>query len=197
MTDEAHRRGVRVAAHSTGLEGSINAVTGGVDTLEHGPHSPDRDLLDLMKANGTTLIPTLSVFEWASREGVAEGLPAWAADRATGWLPGRQAMICEAAAAGIPIAVGTDTGGPPRGGHNATEVIALARAGLGVANAIRSATAVGAIALGIEDEVGTVEVGKVADLVAWRHDPIAHPEVLLDSSEIRYIVQASIPLRSS
>ena len=63
MTDEAHRRGARVAAHATALVGARNAVIGGVDTLEHGPHAPDEELLRLMKANGTVFVPTLSVFE--------------------------------------------------------------------------------------------------------------------------------------
>lgn len=187
--DEAHRRGARVAAHATGLAGSMAAVAAGVDTLEHGPHEPDPRLLELMAENGTTLVPTLSVFEWAAE--ARSELPGWASERAAGWIEGRRAMVRAAVAAGVRVAVGTDSGAPPRGGRNATEVQALGRAGLTPLQALRAATADGARALGLDAEIGTVEVGKWADLVLWRRDPSADLEVLGDPSAIATIVQSS------
>lgn len=187
--DEAHRRGARVAAHATGLAGSIAAVAAGVDTLEHGPHEPDERLLELMAANGTTLVPTLSVFEWAAGE--HSELPRWASERAADWMDGRRAMVRAALAAGVPVAVGTDSGAPPRGGRNASEVQALGRAGLTPLQALRAATADGAHALGLSAEIGSVEVGKWADLVLWRRDPSADLEVLSDASALATVVQSS------
>ena len=188
-TDEAHRRGARVAAHATGLEGSLAAVRAGVDTLEHGPHAPDDQLIELMVANGTTLVPTLSVFEWAG--GDRSELSGWAAHRAAGWVEGRQAMVRAAVAAGVPIAVGSDSGAPPRGGDNAAEITAIGRAGIAPLQALRAATLDGARALGIGDEVGSIEVGKLADLVLWRRDPAEDLSVLTDRSAIATIVQSS------
>lgn len=190
MTDEAHRRGARVAAHATGATGARNAVVGGVDTLEHGPHAPDEDLLRLMRSSGTVFVPTLSVFEWAATGGVSHGLPAWAAKRAERWLPGRRAAVAAAAAEGIPIAVGTDSGGPPRGGRNAEELVALARAGLGALGAIRAGTLDSARALGLAGEVGTIQPGLRADLVIWRRDPLSDISALLDPTAVELVVQA-------
>jgi imidazolonepropionase-like amidohydrolase len=188
-TDEAHRRGARVAAHATGLAGSLAAVRAGVDTLEHGPHAPDDELIDLMVANGTTLVPTLSVFEWAGGE--HSELPDFAGRRAAGWVEGRQAMVRAAAAAGVPIAVGSDSGAPPRGGNNAAEIEAIGRAGIAPPQALRAATLDGARALGLGDEVGSVEVGKFADLVLWRRNPLDDLSVFTDRSAIATIVQSS------
>lgn len=192
MTDEAHRRGARVAAHATGLTGALNAVIGGVDTLEHGPHAPDEDLLKRMKSSGTVFVPTLSVFEWAAREGKEHGLPAWAAERAERWLPGRRAMVVAAAAEGVPIAVGTDAGGPPRGGRNAEEIVALAAAGLGAVGALRAATVDSARALGLDGEVGQIAAGEWADLGIWTRDPTADASVLLDAAALERVVQSSV-----
>jgi imidazolonepropionase-like amidohydrolase len=188
-TDEAHRRNARVAAHATGLAGSLTAVRANVDTLEHGPHEPDDELIALMVANGTTLVPTLTVFEWAG--GDRSELPPWAAERAAGWLEGRRAMVRAALAVGVPIAVGSDSGAPPRGGNNAEEVVALGRAGLSPEQALRAATLDGARALGLGDEIGSIEVGKWADLVLWRRNPLEDLSVLTDKAAIVTVVQSS------
>lgn len=190
MVDEAHRRGVRVAAHATGLEGSLIAVRGGVDTLEHGPHDVDEELLGLMRANGTTLVPTLSVFEWAASAGPESNIPAYAAERAQRWLDGHRRMVTQAAAEGVPIAVGSDSGAPPRGGKAATEILALVGAGLSPEAALRAATSAGAAALGLSGEIGTTEPGGRADLVVWSRDPLADIETVADPSAIRMVIQS-------
>jgi imidazolonepropionase-like amidohydrolase len=192
ITDEAHRRGVRVAAHATGLEGAKNAVLGGADTLEHGPHAPDDELLKLMQRNQTVLVPTLSVFEWAAQATPSDTLPEFAARRAAGWLPGRRAMVQAAKHAGVPIAVGTDSGGLPRGGRNACEILALVNAGLSPLEALGAATRDGARALGLEDRLGTIAPGKWADLVVWRDDPTHNPEKLLEPDNIRMVVRGGV-----
>ncbi|MCV0384747.1 MAG: amidohydrolase family protein [Erythrobacter sp.] len=190
IVDEAHRRGVRVAAHATGLEGSMLAVQGGVDTLEHGPHDIDDDFLRLMRSSGATLVPTLSVFEWAASSEAGSGVPAFAAERARRWLEGHRRLVAAAAQAGIPIAVGSDSGAPPRGGRNAEEILAIARAGLSPALALAAATNVGAEALGLGGDVGVLAPGARADIVAWSRDPVADIGVVADVSAIRLILQS-------
>lgn len=190
MTDEAHRRGARVAAHATGLAGALNAVRGGVDTLEHGPSALDGELVELLTERGTTLVPTLSVFEWASTDGPSDGLPGWAAERAASWLPGRRAMARAAAVAGVTVAVGTDSGGAPRGGRNAAELVALVSAGFSPLEAIRAATQSSAHALGIGEDVGTIEAGKRADLLVLRADPSRDVGVFCDPTALELIIQS-------
>lgn len=197
ITDEAHRRGVRVAAHATGLEGARNAVRGGVDTLEHGPNDLDDDLIGLMRASGTTFTPTLGVFEWASVEGGKEGLAEWAVERAARMLPGRRAFARAAHAAGIPLALGSDSGGAPRGGRNAEEIGSFIRAGLSPVEAIRAATEGGARSLGIADHVGTIAAGKVADLLVLSRDPVADPAAFLDPAALRLVFQGQFSLESA
>ena len=194
ITDEAHRRGVRVAAHATGLEGARNAVQGGVDSLEHGPNELDEDLVRLMRANGTTFTPTLGVFEWAAAEGGKHGLEDWAVLRTARMIPGRRAFAHAAHAAGVPLALGSDSGGAPRGGRNAEEIGSFVRAGLSPVEAIRAATEGGARSLGILDEVGTIAAGKVADLLVLSKDPLADPAAFLDPLALRLVFQGRITL---
>lgn len=190
IVDEAHRGGVKVAAHATGLAGSLIAVRGGADTLEHGPHDVDVELLDLMRESGTTLVPTLTVFEWAASASPESGIAPFAAERAQGWLAGHRRLVVAAAEEGIPIAVGSDSGAPPRGGRNALEIVALADAGLGSAAALAAATSGGAHALGLEGEIGTATPGARADLVVWARDPLEDVEVLADPTAIRMVIQS-------
>ena len=189
ITDEAHRLGARVAAHATALEGAKTAVVGGVDTLEHGPHAPDEDLLDLLKANATAFVPTLSVFEFAATEGRAH-TPAWVADRANRWLPGRRAMANEAMRRGITVATGSDTARYPGGGRNAMEMTALVNAGLTPLQAVTSATSSAAKALRIDD-AGALVPGRRADLVVLGRDPIRDISAFLDPGAIRLVVKSS------
>lgn len=190
IVDEAHRRGARVAAHSTGLAGSLLAVRAGVDTLEHGPHVPDDELISLMVENGTVLVPTLDVFEYAAEKGESYGWPDWVCNRARGWLPGRRQMVADAAEAGVTIAVGSDSGQPPRGGKGAAEIGAMVRAGLSPLQALSAATKGGATALGIED-IGVIAVGARADMVLWRVDPLQDPDSLIEDGAAEMVIQGA------
>jgi imidazolonepropionase-like amidohydrolase len=191
ITDEAHRQGARVAAHATGLEGALQAVRAGVDTLEHGPHEPNEELARMMAEQGTVLVPTLSVFSWAAAEGMTDGIPDYAVQRAAGWLPGRRAMARMAADAGVILAVGSDSGGPPRGGRNAEEVVALVDAGLTPLEAISAATYGGAKALGWDGRIGAVSARQRADLVAWRTDPASDPSVMTNAANVAFVMQST------
>jgi imidazolonepropionase-like amidohydrolase len=191
ITDEAHRRGVRVAAHATGLTGSKNAVLGGVDTLEHGPHAPDDELLRLLVDRKTAFVPTLSVFDWAATEGAAEGLPDWAVERASSWMAGRRPMAQAAVEAGVTVALGTDSSSTPRMGNNAQELVQLVKAGLTPLQAIRAATQSSARALGLDEHIGTIGAGKRADLLVLERDPSADIGSLLDGANLRLVIQSN------
>jgi imidazolonepropionase-like amidohydrolase len=186
VVDEAHRMGVRVAAHAEGLDGVRLAVEAGVDTIEHGL-SLHREpaLLDVMAEHGIVLVPTLSTFHDLAVRFADEFAPTLV-EQARRQLDEAERSVVAAAHAGVTLAMGYDSGPP---GANARELLRLADAGLGVAGAIRAATAGGAAALG-RDDLGTIAVGAVADLIVMDRDPLADPSCLVDPSGPRLVIQA-------
>jgi imidazolonepropionase-like amidohydrolase len=189
LVDESHRMGYRVCAHCEGLAGTELAIEEGVDTIEHGMYLNQRpDLLDRMAVNGQTLVPTLSFLI---------GL----ADAGT-WTPelvelGRRNVeearltLVAAQAAGVRIAMGFDSK-PLRSAAN--ELLALIDFGLSASEALVAATAGGAEALGLADHVGTIEPGKIADLVVVDGDPIDEPRVLADRDRIWLVLRMGRPV---
>lgn len=189
LVAEAHRLGLRVAAHAEGLAGTELAITAGVDTVEHGMYLAQRpDLLDAMAAAGQVLVPTLSCFYGVAGEGT---WTAPLAQLAHYNLDQADATLKAAHAAGVPIALGHDW--QPFGGV-ATELARMVHHGLPAAAALRSATAVGAQALGIDHLVGTVEQGKLADLVVVDGDPVLDPGLLGDPARIWLVLQLGEPV---
>jgi imidazolonepropionase-like amidohydrolase len=184
--DEAHRMGVRVAAHAEGLDGVRVAVEAGVDTIEHGlslHRAPE--LLDVMAARGIVLVPTLSTFHDLTERFVDEFAPALV-EQARRQLEEAQRTVVAAARAGVTMAMGYDSGPP---GANALELVRLADAGLGVRGAIAAATGGGAAALGRPD-LGVLSPGAVADLIVVDRDPLAEPSVLTDPAGPRLVIRA-------
>jgi imidazolonepropionase-like amidohydrolase len=172
--DEAHRMGVRVAAHAEGLAGARLAIEAGVDTIEHGL-SLHRDpaLLGRMAAAGTVLVPTLSTFHDLAERFEGEFAPALV-EQAKRQLDEAYLTLCAAHQAGVTLAMGYDSGPP---GTNAAELVRMADGGIGAMAAITAATAGGAAALGLDDR-GRVAPGMVADLLVVDGDPLADPAVL-------------------
>jgi imidazolonepropionase-like amidohydrolase len=184
--DEAHRMGVRVAAHAEGLDGVRVAVEAGVDTIEHGlslHRAPE--LLDVMAARGIVLVPTLSTFHDLTERFADEFAPALV-EQARRQLEEAQRTVVAAARAGVTMAMGYDSGPP---GANALELVRLADAGLGVRGAIAAATGGGAAALGRPD-LGVLSPGAVADLIVVDRDPLAEPSVLTDPAGPRLVIRA-------
>jgi imidazolonepropionase-like amidohydrolase len=191
VVDEAHRMGFRVAAHAEGLGGARLAVEEGVDTIEHGLslHRAN-ELLARMAAGGIVLVPTLSTFADLADRFAGDFTPRLV-EQARRQADDAHTTLNAAHAAGVTIAMGYDSGPP---GASATELIRLAEGGLGTAAAIRAATWGSAQALGLGDRIGTVETGKVADLLVIDGDPLADPSVLLDRARIWLVVQAGRPV---
>ena len=186
VVEEVHRLGYRVAAHAEGLAGARNAIEAGCDTVEHGL-SLHREpaLLDAMAERSIVLVPTLSTFHDLAERFAADFAPRLV-EQAKRQAEEAARTLDAAATAGVILAMGYDSGPP---GASANELVRMADAGLGVAAAIRAATAGSACALGLTD-VGTIEPSRVADLLVIDGDPLADPSVLLEPDRVRLVVQA-------
>lgn len=163
ITDEAHRRGKRVAAHVFGDANVRLAIEGNVDTIEHGVDA-SQATLEEMARRGVVLVPTLSVFHrYEARAG-------W--NRPERPLTERQLeLVATAQATGVKIGAGSDSG-TYIAGQNAEELEHLVKAGLSPQMALAAATTVAAEALGMAERVGEVREGFVADLLVLEENPL-------------------------
>ena len=192
--EEAHKAGRKVAAHAEGLQGILNAIDAGVDTIEHG-NFLDEEAAQRMVAGGQVLVPTLSPFYRMAQLGTAGGIPEYAARKAKQVVSGSFHAIDLAKKYGIPIATGTDDGSP-RLPHGVLvyELELLVHAGLSPLEALNSATAVAAKACGLSDQVGTLEPGKSADFVGVSGDPLHDISALRNIDTV--VIQGALTKRN-
>jgi imidazolonepropionase-like amidohydrolase len=185
IVDEAHRLGVRVAAHVEGLEGARLAVSHGVDTIEHGLslHREPR-LLASMAQQGIVLVPTLSTFHDLAERFTDDFAPALV-EQARRQLAEAYRTLEVARTLGVRLAMGHDSGPP---GDNAIELVRMVEGGLSPLEGVVAATQGSARALGLDD-VGTVVGGAVADLLIVDGDPLADVGVLNDPARIWLVVK--------
>jgi imidazolonepropionase-like amidohydrolase len=163
LVDEAHRQGIRVAAHAQTLSGTWLAVRGGVDSVEHG-FAISPELAAEMAGRGTVLVPTLLV----SREAAERG---WYVKEPVRAAHSRSFANC--LGAGVRIALGTDVGGFEWTRVSQAEEFALmTRLGMPHADALRAGTSVAADLLGLAGTAGVIEAGAAADIVAVAGDPL-------------------------
>jgi imidazolonepropionase-like amidohydrolase len=190
IVDEAHRMGLRVAAHAEGLEGTRWALRAGADTIEHGlALHRDPQLLDRMAANGTVLVPTLTTFHDLAERFADEFSPILV-EQAKRQLEEAYKTVAAANAAGVTIAVGYDSGPP---GASAQEMLRLEHAGLSAIEVIGAATWGGAAALGSED-LGSISNGALADLVAVDGELEKDLSVLGDPQAINLVIKGGVVL---
>ncbi len=171
LVDEAHARHKKTAAHAHGNEGAKRAVLAGIDSIEHGSFLKS-ETMDLMIQRGTVLIPTLMAPDWilsSMEKGMVIDPHVGAKAREAGAQIDK--MIALAVKKGVKIGFGTDSGVSPHG-LNAREFALLVKGGMTPAQALRAATSVDAELLGIAAQVGTLEPGKLADVVAVPGDPL-------------------------
>jgi len=168
----AHDYGMKVAAHAHGAEGIKRAVRAGIDSIEHGTFMDD-ETLQLMKQKGTHYVATISAGRWVYEKAQdPEYFNALVRPKALEVGPQIQDTFAKAWRGGVTIMFGTDCGVCEHG-SNGKEFAYMTEAGMPIMAAIRSATIVPAKYLGIDDRLGSIEAGKIADIVAVPGDPRA------------------------
>jgi imidazolonepropionase-like amidohydrolase len=165
IVDEAHRAGVRVAAHAHGDAGIRACIRAGVDCIEHGSLASD-ETIQLMVEHGTFLVPTSYLSEGLDISKAAPELQAKAAEV----FPRARAMLGKAIAAGVKIACGTDAPAIPHG-DNAKELWALVDRGMTPVQALQAATLTSAELIDRSDDLGRLAPGYLADIIAVPADP--------------------------
>jgi len=179
--EEAHKAGRKTATHAMGTQGILNALRAGIDSIEHGVYM-NEEAISFMKKKGIPFIPTLSALYHIENKGVEAGIPAYAVEKTLRVKPHHLNSIRMAREAGVMVAAGTDAGTPfNEHGQNVGEMIFLVDQGYSPADALRAGTSVAARVLGVERDFGTVEEGKVADLVVVKGNPLEDMKALLTS----------------
>ena len=178
LVETAHAYGRKVAVHAHGADGIKLALRAGADSIEHGTVMDD-EIIRIMKAKGTYYVPTLSTVN-GYLERLAANPNAYAPDvkKQIDWRIGITGQsLAKAAPAGVKIAFGTDAG-VSKHGRNADEFELMVKYGMTPVEAIKAATVNAADLLGLASEIGTIEAGKSADLIAVAGDPVADVRVL-------------------
>ncbi|HEY7789230.1 MAG TPA: amidohydrolase family protein [Vicinamibacterales bacterium] len=182
------RRGVPVMAHALGTDGIKNAIRAGVRSIEHGVFLDD-EAIELMLKQGTFLVPTLvapiGVLETAERTGA---ISPYTVQKARECNAAHRESIARAYRAGVKIAMGTDAGMVPHG-TNLRELGLMCDVGMTPADVLTATTKTAAECLGWEDRVGTVEPGKLADVIITRTDPLADIRSLEDTKNIAVVIK--------
>jgi len=171
VVQTARDYGFRVAAHAHGAEGIKRAVRGGVDSIEHGTFMDDEGI-KLMKERGTFYVATISAGEWVYRQAQDPNyFPVLVRPKALAVGPQIQGTFAKAYKAGVKILFGTDTG-VSKHGDNAREFRLMVEAGMPPMESIRVATSAPAKFLGLDDQVGSIAVGKLGELVGVPGNPL-------------------------
>jgi imidazolonepropionase-like amidohydrolase len=188
VVDECRRHGGKpVAAHAQGTAGILNAIRGGVTSIEHG-YGLDERALDLAGERGTFVVPTLStVFAGIDKE----LMPEHHYQKKVRWSGITKENIARAIEHGARIALGTDAAVCPHG-QNLLELRFLVDLGMDPMTAIVAGTRVSAELLGLSDQLGTLTAGKTADLILCDGDPLADIGVLGDPGNIVCVVQDGV-----
>jgi imidazolonepropionase-like amidohydrolase len=167
LVDEAHRLGRKVAAHAMGREGIESALRAGADTIEHG-YGLDDEMIDLMVRRGTYWCPTIFVGAYVAEGRAAAGAPIWKT-----MVDLEKQAFAKAVKKGVKISYGTDAGGYAWTESQAKEFAYMVRYGMTPMQAIQSATSVAAALLDQQENLGSLEPGRYADVVAVTGDPLA------------------------
>jgi imidazolonepropionase-like amidohydrolase len=184
----AHDYNMRVAAHAHGNEGIQRAVRAGIDSIEHGTFMDD-ETMRMMKEKGTHYVPTISAGRWVYEQAQDPTyFPEIVRPKALAVGPQIQQTFAKAWKAGVTIMFGTDTGVGPHG-SNAKEFGYMVEGGMPVMAAIRAATIVPARYLGVSDRLGSVEAGKLADIIAVPGDPREDVHVL---ERVRFVMKEGV-----
>jgi imidazolonepropionase-like amidohydrolase len=192
IVDEAHALRRKTAAHAHGNEGAKRAILAGIDSIEHGSFIQD-ETLDLMKQRGTYLVPTLIAGE-SLGEKIDKGvyLPPAIIAKTRAALAARSQMFQHAVAKGVKIGFGTDAA-VYKHGRNAEEFHLMVDLGMKPIDALRSAALSDAELLGLQDKIGTLDTGKLADIIAVPGDPV---ENIRQTEKVFFVMKEGIIYRN-
>jgi imidazolonepropionase-like amidohydrolase len=190
LVQEAGKFGRSVAAHAHGAEGILMALHAGVRTIEHGTflhHS--REAITYMAEHDIFLLPTLKV-GWDIILAQDPKIPDWIMEKNKSTQEDAEISLKQAYEAGIPIAMGSDAGTPLNyHGENTLELYWMQQAGLSAMDAIVAATRNAARALGWDSWLGTLEKGKVADLIVLDSNPLEDLRVIADKKRLQFVMK--------
>lgn len=192
VEETAKRAGQPVAAHAQGAEGIKAAIRGGVRSVEHG-YGIDDEGIDLMLEHGTFLVPTLSS---ALRVPDPKNVPGYLYEKKVKWSAIARERVAVAMSAGVKVALGTDAGVCPHG-LNLREEMHAVELGLTPMQAIVAGTKNAAELLRLSADVGTLEEGKLADLVVVDFDPLADITKLAEPDNVKAVVQGGSLVKDS
>jgi imidazolonepropionase-like amidohydrolase len=195
VIDTAHSLGMKVAAHAHGKQAIDHTIALGVDSIEHSSYS-DAESYALYKKHGTYLVPTMlvgkKVYDHAKTH--PEDLNPSTAQKALTVVPVMLRNLHDAHAAGVKIAFGTDTFGMSAHGENAQEFAIMVDAGLTPMEAIKAATSSAADLIGDAADIGSVQPGRYADLVAVAGDPLKD---VTELERVKFVMKGGVVYKSA
>jgi imidazolonepropionase-like amidohydrolase len=190
IIDTAHSLGMKVASHAHGKPGIDAAIRAGVDSIEHGTYS-DAETYKLMKERGTYMVPTLfaanEIYEMAVKS--PDKLPPTVAEKAIRVTPTMQHNAVNAWKAGVKMALGTDQLGWRPHGQNAKELEYMVQAGIPPMEAILAGTRNAADLLGHSADIGSVQAGRYADIIAVKGDPVAD---ITELQRVQFVMKGGV-----
>jgi imidazolonepropionase-like amidohydrolase len=192
LVDEAHALRLKTAAHAHGAEGAKRAIRAGIDSIEHGSFLDD-ETLDLMKQKGTYYVPTLMAAQGLSEQ-IQKGVPIPPAIKvkADDAIAHVHQAFQKAIAKGVKIGLGTDAAVYPHG-RNAEEFHQMVDLGMKPIDALKAGTSSDADLLGLSSKIGTLETGKLADVVAVPGDPLQN---IWQTEHVFFVMKEGIVYRN-
>ena len=187
VAETAKRSHQPVAAHAQGAEGIKAAIRGGAASIEHG-YGIDDEGIDLMLEHGTFLVPTLTS---ALRVPDPRDVPAYLYEKKAKWSAIARERVAAALEAGVRTALGTDAGVCPHG-QNLWEPVHAVELGLNPMEAIVAGTRSAAELLRLDGDIGTLEAGRLADLIIVDFDPITDITPLAEPDNVKAILQGGV-----
>lgn len=198
IVEETKKKNRKVSAHAQGLNGTKMAIQCGVQLIEHGVLL-DKEVCELMVKNDIILTPTLAVLYKYANEGEEYGAAPWVVERAKRVLDSHIRSFQLAHRFGVRMAAGSDFTGPPLVpfGKNALELELMVKAGFSPMEAVVAATNTGSEVLGIDSDVGTIEPGKLADLIIVDGNPLEDIRILQEDTAIKLVMKGGEILKST
>lgn len=189
IVDAAHALGRRVGGHAHAAAGVNAALRAGFDSIEHGAFIDDTSI-QLFISTGAYLVPTLSVGDHVMQIALDpnSGMSAGVREKALAAIPAMMDNVAKAYKAGVKIAFGTDSGEPEHG-RNADEFLFLIKIGVTEVDAIKAATVNAADLMDLSAEVGTLEAGKFADMIATEGSPL---DDISELQRVRFVMKGGV-----